>query len=139
MNVIVEGTINTREQLNEVFSKVLASTDLTSIATLKEHTDKDEAGNVIGVKGMYLTTQMRLPGTHATTFGGEKYYTKHCAVKLDLFNISESEFAVTPTKATAAAATLDAESIKAKLAASREYAAAKAKTPKPGDVVAKNV
>lgn len=121
-----ENTISDKATLNMVLAAVLAATDLTNIATLKEHQAKDDGGNKTGeVTGLYLTSQVRLPGVVSAKFSGAPWYTKHCAFKLDLFNISDSENVTPNSTAKPAPATISADAIAEKLASIKAASAAK--------------
>jgi hypothetical protein len=113
---VLTNPITSREQINSVFAEMLAVSDLTKIAAAKEHFEKVDGIKTDVVTGMFLTYQGRLPGIQAATFDGTKFYTKHAAVKFDLFNLSESEFATSTKEATAKAATISGEDLKTRLA-----------------------
>jgi len=126
--VTVSQPIKTREQMNQALSELLSSdhVDWTNIGVVKPHEERTEAGAKTGeILGMYLTSQFRLPGVHAATFDGDKFYTKNLAVKVDFFKLSESEFAVTPTAAKSEAASIDAGTLKERIAQAKAYAATK--------------
>ncbi|CAN5950552.1 unnamed protein product [Sphagnum jensenii] len=132
MSVTITGTITTKDELNAAISAMVALTDFTNIAKMQEHFEKVNGEKTSNVTGVYLTAQTRLPGQHAATFAGEQFFTKHVAFKIDLFNLSDSEYATEPTTTPAMAATIDLADIKAKIAAGARLRATKlaeAKSP----------
>jgi hypothetical protein len=121
-----ENRISDKATFNMALASLLAITDLTNIATLKEHQAKNEDGEKTGeVTGLYLTSQVRLPGVVSAKFSGADWYTKHCAFKLDLFNISDEPSATVATAAKPAPATISADDMVAKLAAIKAKASTK--------------
>lgn len=125
--ITIDGKIDSREQMSELFAVAIESADMTNIATLKEHYDKVDGNKTDTVVGYFLDFQQRLPGTHKTQFAGAATFTKNANVKVSLFQIQDSEYATTATKAKPEAATIDAKSLAAKLAAARTTASALAK------------
>lgn len=117
--------ISTRDQFNLVLASLLAVCDLSQVGQVKEHFEKVEGEKTENVTGMFITSQIRLPGITAATYDGTTWYTKHAALKLDLFHISESEFATTQSNGKPKAATIDAGTMKERLAAIAAKQAAK--------------
>jgi hypothetical protein len=124
-----ENRVSDKATFNMILAALLAVSDLSNIATLKEHVAKDDNGNKTGeVTGLYLTSQIRLPGVTEAKFSGANWYTKHAAFKFDLFNITDSVDAAPATSPKAVAATISADEMANKLAAIRAAAAKKVST-----------
>lgn len=124
--ITITDKLNTPEQLDEVMATVIASSDFTGIGQIKPHYKTVDGNKTTDVEGFFINVQKRLPGVHAATFDGETFYTKNANIKIDLFKIQASPYAVAgDATEKVEAATFDVTSVKAKLDAIKAAAAAK--------------